>query len=332
MHIDTRSGKTESSSELPGRVPVPAEAALLGSPLSPVTPGVPTSSEYATSIPPPSSPLPPPSAYAPNELRLPVVESALPPTVWNFAYGSNMSPAVLTGRRKITPLRSVRCVLHGYQLCFNLAGVPLTEPGFGNVAPLAGACVHGIAHEMSSGDFIHLMRTEGGNNESRDGYIPTLLPLTAYDGTQMHGYTLIVRAASPAIARFQVLPSHRYMQLLRTGATHHEITPEYINYLKHLPSEPHGKWRRYSGVALLLFVLLFLSPVWLLLYMWLYASGQQKKIKPRLRNAIGSTLWVMYNYLGMCKSSASRARDETYKSPAYLAGQSQYDTVDTQRS
>ncbi|KAF9971799.1 hypothetical protein BGZ73_005148 [Actinomortierella ambigua] len=54
-------------------------------------------------------------------------------TVWYLAYGSNMDPSVLTGRRKITPIESVAVKVPDYWLSFDIAGVPFVEPCFGSI-------------------------------------------------------------------------------------------------------------------------------------------------------------------------------------------------------
>jgi hypothetical protein len=64
----------------------------------------------------------------------------LPPThpqhVWYFAYGSNMNPSVLTGRRKVTPKQSLPVFAPSHKLSFGMLGFPYVEPGFATVEPL----------------------------------------------------------------------------------------------------------------------------------------------------------------------------------------------------
>jgi len=72
-----------------------------------------------------------------------------------FGYGSNMSPEGMASKG-LTPLRSYRAVLHGYQLCFNLRTVGLCDPSFANVEPCEGAEVHGVAIAFSAEDMKRL--------------------------------------------------------------------------------------------------------------------------------------------------------------------------------
>jgi hypothetical protein len=58
--------------------------------------------------------------------------------VWYFAFGSNMSSATLTGRRRVVPRRSVPAMLPQYGLSFGMLGAPYSEPGFAVLQPLLG--------------------------------------------------------------------------------------------------------------------------------------------------------------------------------------------------
>eukprot|EP00200_Dunaliella_tertiolecta_P015961 CAMPEP_0202422156 /NCGR_PEP_ID=MMETSP1128-20130828/50709_1 /ASSEMBLY_ACC=CAM_ASM_000463 /TAXON_ID=3047 /ORGANISM="Dunaliella tertiolecta, Strain CCMP1320" /LENGTH=424 /DNA_ID=CAMNT_0049030203 /DNA_START=643 /DNA_END=1914 /DNA_ORIENTATION=+ len=56
--------------------------------------------------------------------------------VWYLAFGSNMSPKVLTGRRNVKPMSSLTCTVPGYTLGFHYKGIPYLEPGFATIVPL----------------------------------------------------------------------------------------------------------------------------------------------------------------------------------------------------
>ena len=47
--------------------------------------------------------------------------------VWYFAFGSNMASRVLIGRRQVQPMESHPCVVEGYDLVFNMRGLPFFE-------------------------------------------------------------------------------------------------------------------------------------------------------------------------------------------------------------
>lgn len=44
--------------------------------------------------------------------------------VFYFAYGSNMAPAVLTGRRRVRPRQSLPCSVPSHELTFDVYGMP----------------------------------------------------------------------------------------------------------------------------------------------------------------------------------------------------------------
>ena len=54
-------------------------------------------------------------------------------SVWNFAFGANLSRRILTGRRTIEPIESWPAVVHGWELSFDYKGLPFLEPGFGTL-------------------------------------------------------------------------------------------------------------------------------------------------------------------------------------------------------
>ncbi|KAF9122749.1 hypothetical protein BGW39_009531 [Mortierella sp. 14UC] len=56
-----------------------------------------------------------------------------PETIWYLAYGSNMSPKVLTESRKIHPLETKRVRVPGYWLSMDLGGIPFSEPCFASI-------------------------------------------------------------------------------------------------------------------------------------------------------------------------------------------------------
>lgn len=83
---------------------------------------------------------------------------------WYFAYGSNMSLSVLTGRRSIKPLRIEVVSLPSHMLCFNVPGMPYTEPAMGGISEKqhkAQESVHGVAYMLTDDDFSRLVASEG---------------------------------------------------------------------------------------------------------------------------------------------------------------------------
>jgi hypothetical protein len=80
--------------------------------------------------------------------------------LWSFAYGSNLSPATLVGRRELRPEATRAARLDGYQLTFDIPVGP-GERGVANLAPDPGGCTHGAAYLLSAEDCDRLDRTEG---------------------------------------------------------------------------------------------------------------------------------------------------------------------------
>jgi 3-methyladenine DNA glycosylase Mpg len=83
---------------------------------------------------------------------------------WYFAYGSNMSLTVLTDRRNIHPLQIRSAIIEDHCLCFDVPGMPYTEPAMAGIRPKTGQdeiSVHGVAYLLSPKDFAQLVESEG---------------------------------------------------------------------------------------------------------------------------------------------------------------------------
>lgn len=166
--------------------------------------------------------------------------------VWVFAFGSNMSSAVLSGRRMIKPVESVPAILPGYRLSFNQPGLPYREPGFATVEPLGQddpeRYVHGVAHLMSNSEWNYYKESEGAAGQSDQGYGIISVKVKSYDGRVLEAFTLQTQAKT--IERLKgrdALPSKRYLTLLRKGAEESGLSPEYQKYLQQIRHyEPHG--------------------------------------------------------------------------------------------
>ncbi|GLI64460.1 hypothetical protein VaNZ11_007732 [Volvox africanus] len=213
--------------------------------------------------------------------------------IWYFAYGSNMNPNTLTGRRKVVPRESRPASLRGWKLSFRMLGIPFLEPGFATVervdnidggnppqlAPLApaglsspsdstmpllnssnrwGSEVHGVLHRISLNDWIQIMTTEGVG-AGKSGYRVVEVEVTQYDGRRVRALTLEGQAPSMHSAARPVSPSRRYLGLLRDGARHYGLDPEYVTYLDSLnPYEGDG-WNAAMGRAISLAVVVPLA-------------------------------------------------------------------------
>jgi hypothetical protein len=84
------------------------------------------------------------------------------------ADGSNMSPAVLTGRRRVRPRVSAPAVAPSQRLSFGMVGLPFAEPAFATLLPPGHALVaggappaHGVVHVVSGEEWAQICRSEG---------------------------------------------------------------------------------------------------------------------------------------------------------------------------
>ena len=87
-------------------------------------------------------------------------------SVWYFAYGANMSPAILE-KRGVSSLAQTIALLPGFCLSFDLPGVPYSEPAMANIRPLPSddasiLPVHGVAYKVSQAGLKQIIATEGG--------------------------------------------------------------------------------------------------------------------------------------------------------------------------
>ena len=69
----------------------------------------------------------PAASSAPEPIRAP------PGSRVYFAYGSNVNTKTMKGTRGITPSAAYPAVLPGYELVFNVPGLPFIEPAFASV-------------------------------------------------------------------------------------------------------------------------------------------------------------------------------------------------------
>jgi hypothetical protein len=146
--------------------------------------------------------------------------------IWNFAYGGNMNPRVLSERRKIPPLESVAGCLRDYRLVFNTRGFPWIEPTFANVMHSPGDCVHGVLHRLTPEQFARLDRYEWGGV----AYEHLELDVEAYDGREIRATVYSARYVSR-----QKAPSCRYLTIIREGARLSRLDDEYVRMLDRHP-------------------------------------------------------------------------------------------------
>jgi hypothetical protein len=117
------------------------------------------------------------------------LEPLKPDEVYYFAFGSNMAPSVLTGRRLVQPRQSLPCSVPTHRLSFGVQGMPYSEPGFATIveAPQQEQqrqqprlkqsqrqqqqhqqppCVHGVLHRITRREWAYVKATEGVGSKS----------------------------------------------------------------------------------------------------------------------------------------------------------------------
>ncbi|KAF6263169.1 hypothetical protein COO60DRAFT_511779 [Scenedesmus sp. NREL 46B-D3] len=176
------------------------------------------------------------------------LEVLKPDEVYYFAFGSNMNPAVLTGRRLVQPSQSLPCSLPTHRLSFGVQGMPYSEPGFATVVEIPQQeqqqqrqqqppqpqrqqvrplqkqqqqqqqqppCAHGVVHRITRLEWAYVKASEGVGSRSI-GYQVVPVQCHLYDGSVVQALTLQAAAASMHTGR-TVLPSQRYLSLLQEG-------------------------------------------------------------------------------------------------------------------
>lgn len=147
-------------------------------------------------------------------------------SLWYFAYGSNMSGAILRGRRGLAPLAARPACLHGYRLVFTVPIGP-GERGVANVETAPGERICGVVHLLSSADCDRLDRTEG---VPIGIYRRVPVKVEAADGERLSAFTYQSAACDP-----RRRPSARYLGLLLDGCREHGLPAEWEAWLRALP-------------------------------------------------------------------------------------------------
>ncbi|GBF90203.1 hypothetical protein Rsub_03336 [Raphidocelis subcapitata] len=190
----------------------------------------------------------------------------LPGETAYFAYGSNMSPSVLTGRRRVRPRVSLPAVAPAQRLSFGMIGLPFSEPAFATLLPPGHALAaggagapeaHGVVHAVSGEEWSQICRTEGVGARGV-GYQVIEVELELYasggggggrGGGVVRALTLQGAEASLHSSGRRALPSRRYLDLLRSGAAHHGLDPEYRAWLDSLEAYEAARAPASYGLA-----------------------------------------------------------------------------------
>lgn len=148
------------------------------------------------------------------------------PTLWYFAYGSNLDPGTFLGRRSMQPLATRVARLDAFELRFDLPVGP-GERGVASVAPRSGEYVWGVVYQLTIADADRLDRTEG---IPRGPYTRCDVGARTTAGELLRAFTYV-----SSRGREGRKPSRRYLGLLLTGARHHGLPDEWIARLRAWP-------------------------------------------------------------------------------------------------
>ena len=246
-------------------------------------------------------------------------------SVWNFAFGANLSEKILTGRRKIQPIVSFPASVRGWELSFDMRGLPFLEPGFGTLrrvevldpTPLC----HGVCHKLSANDYEQLLLTEGGaGRDDVPGYraVPVRANLYGSAKYDVEGkYTALANTSIVAMALVSTkdiqrpgnLASERYLRLLSEGAKDYGIDPEYVAFL-----QAHPRHRKTcASVCCMLLLMVTLLPLALILAPFSFCGmcGRSRKNSEDvgappwklcfgIQSCVGNYLWCCHDWVCSC--------------------------------
>jgi hypothetical protein len=162
-----------------------------------------------------------------------------------FAYGSNMNSSVMKGRRALDPISQTPAFCAGHRLAFSALGFPPLEPSFASIEPstIKNLC-HGVLYDLNQLDWLKLCASEGVPFayqiiavEVRP-YAPNEDTWSSSTVPTVKAFTL--RARQPQTILFgvkpiELVPSRRYMGLLRQGAKEAGLATSWKDYLNSLP-------------------------------------------------------------------------------------------------
>jgi hypothetical protein len=153
------------------------------------------------------------------------------PSVWYFAYGSNMQTATLSGRRGVRFRRAVPARAPGWRLVFDKAPLVPVGHATGNILPEPGAETLGVVFEIGAEDLAHIELTEGvliGNYRRVEVEIAPLVPAPSVPA---RAFSLSSDRRDPALR-----PSVRYMALVIAGALEHGLATAHVEMLRRVPA------------------------------------------------------------------------------------------------
>lgn len=141
-----------------------------------------------------------------------------------FAFGANMSSAVLR-RRRIEVLSREPARLRGYRLVFDLAGFPWVEPAFASVVRHPAHDVYGVLYRLTADQADRVDSYEGR------AYSVIEVEVEGERSGAMRSRTYQTKRPASGLR-----PSRRYLHLLCEGARENQLPPAYVRELGAHPS------------------------------------------------------------------------------------------------
>ena len=158
-------------------------------------------------------------------------------SVWNFAFGSNLSAAKVESRG-MQPLLALRGRLPGWTLLFNHVG------GYANIEPADSARqidlsqlpqpvpdeTHGMLLKLSRRAFADLARQEYAYDT-----VEVAVEVYDADGPRVQ-HALAFKTNPCALTTSRTRPSERYIRIIREGARESQISAPYCRWLASIKS------------------------------------------------------------------------------------------------
>ena len=165
---------------------------------------------------------------------------ALADTVYNFAFGSNLSPEKRSSRgvngTGIVSRATIPAVVKGFRLAFNLPMFPPIEPGMAALAR-ARDCerdsCHGFLLELTNEEYQKMWASEGGN-AAKPPYEETVVEAVTYEGRMIRA--IAFTAANHTCADYELPPSTRYKDIVLKGARESGLDGSWVAHLEKIPA------------------------------------------------------------------------------------------------
>ena len=147
--------------------------------------------------------------------------------MWTFGFGSNMNVGNVESKKGHKVIDYVTGSVEGYNMCFNLSGIPKVEPAFANaVEGTTNDSIHGVAIKLSEEDMAKL-------DDQERGYEKTNVTVNGYDGRKVEGCSMYIKRHGNFLPTDLQTPSPRYLNLLIDGAVESGLDPQYIDRLRY---------------------------------------------------------------------------------------------------